>query len=198
MSYKIGQYRKKINTSYIDLLSYFDKIVDDKKILFITNSTNLLNTEKYYFKIKIKRKEVKQTVKLTLQNQDATDIQKVATYIVPAATDLITENLYETIFVPLTNNYSTIAFEASGLDLAVEDIDLKIYRIENILNLISIASLVRLGIQAVPGQMFCINGEGLRVGPNGLYELNHSDIIIDFVGFIPTSNNDNFILDYQY
>lgn len=198
MSYKIGQYRKKINTSYIDLLSYFDKMVNDKKILFTTNSTNLLNTEKYYFKIKIKRKEVKQTVKVTLQNQDATDIQKIATYRVPAATDLVTENLYETIFVPLTNNYSTIVFEASELNLTVEDIDLKVYRIENILNLISITSLVRLGVQAVPGQMFCINGEGLRVGPSGLYELNHSDIIIDFIGFIPTSNNDNFILDYQY
>lgn len=198
MSFKIGQYRKKKSVNYIKLLSYFTKTVNNNKILFTTDSTNLLNIEKYYFKIKIVRKATKQTIKLILQNQDSTDIQKVATYIVPPATDLINENVYETILVPLTNNYSTIVFEASGQTLLADDIDLKIYKIENILNLISIENLVRIGVQAVPGQLFCVNGEGLRVGSSGLYELNHSDIVVDFVGFIPTENEDNFILDYQY
>lgn len=198
MSFKIGQYRKKKSVNYIKLLSYFTKTVNNNKILFTTDSTNLLNIEKYYFKIKIIRKTTKQTIKLILQNQDSTDIQKVATYTVPPATDLINENVYETILVPLTNNYSTVVFEASGQTLLADDIDLKIYKIENILDLISIENLVRIGVQAVPGQLFCINGEGLRVGSSGLYELNHSDIVVDFVGFIPTENEDNFILDYQY
>jgi hypothetical protein len=198
MSFKIGQYRKKKSVNYIKLLSYFTKTVNNNKILFTTDSTNLLNIEKYYFKIKIARKTTKQTIKLILQNQDSTDIQKVATYIVPPATDLINEDVYETILVPLTSNYSTVVFEASGQTLLTDDIDLKIYKIENILDLISIESLVRIGVQAAPGQLFCVNGEGLRVGPSGLYELNHSDIVVDFVGFIPTENEDNFILDYQY
>lgn len=195
MSFKIGQYRKQSTVTYIDSLSNFEKTIENNKMLF-TTTTNLLTTEKYYLKINIKRKDVIQIIKLTLQDSVGQNIQKVATYVVPVATDLIVNEFYEKIFVPISSTYSIISFEVDGQAFATEDIEIEIYRIENVLNFINLSSLVRIGVQAVPGQLLCINGEGIRVGLSGLYELNHPDIIIDFIGFIPIE--ENFILDYQY
>lgn len=60
----------------------------------------------------------------------------------------------------------------------------------------------KIGLQAKPGSLFCINGEEIRVGKSGVYEINNG-IPITFFG---TADNEvvnnkfknNFILDYAY
>ena len=62
--------------------------------------------------------------------------------------------------------------------------------------------LTKIGLQAKPGSLFCINGEQIRVGKSGVYEIN-SGIPITFFGtadneIVNNSFKNNFILDYAY
>jgi hypothetical protein len=46
--------------------------------------------------------------------------------------------------------------------------------------------------------MFTINGEEMIIGRTGIYELYHPDILINYLGFVTYSDDDFFIVDYQY
>jgi len=44
----------------------------------------------------------------------------------------------------------------------------------------------------------CINGEEIRIGPSGIYEIKNG-YTVNFIGFAILPNDNNyFILDYQY
>lgn len=58
-------------------------------------------------------------------------------------------------------------------------------------------ALSKVGIQGPPSLLMCINGEQIRIGKNGIYEISNS-IQITFLGFIPKSASDYFIIDYEY
>lgn len=58
-------------------------------------------------------------------------------------------------------------------------------------------TLSKIGIQGPPSLLMCINGEQIRIGKNGIYEISNS-IQITFLGFIPKSASEYFIVDYQY
>ena len=68
--------------------------------------------------------------------------------------------------------------------------------------------LTKIGIQGPPGLLMCINGEGIRIGPGGIYEIN-SGYKVNFIGYILRLSDqrkdregipdyDYFIMDYQY
>lgn len=63
--------------------------------------------------------------------------------------------------------------------------------------------LKQIGVQSSPGLLMCIDGEAIRVGRSGIYEINNG-ISIGFLGFIIHNDGENnpddryFILDYQY
>lgn len=57
--------------------------------------------------------------------------------------------------------------------------------------------LKKIGIQARPSFLMCINRQAIRVGKSGIYEIN-SGIEINNIGFIPKDNKDYFIMDYEY
>lgn len=56
-------------------------------------------------------------------------------------------------------------------------------------------TVTKIGIQANPFTYFLINGEPIRVGRNGIYELQ--GININSLYAVPLSA-DNFIIDYLY
>lgn len=58
--------------------------------------------------------------------------------------------------------------------------------------------LKQIGIQTAPGLIMCINGEQIKVGRSGQYEVKNSNIKIYFLGFIIENSDKLFILDYQY
>lgn len=64
-------------------------------------------------------------------------------------------------------------------------------------------SLAKIGVQGPPSLLMCINGEQIRVGKSGIYEINNG-IVISFIGFIPkesTISSDGleyFIMDFEY
>ena len=86
----------------------------------------------------------------------------------------------------------------------------QICKLNNILGNNSIPSpLTKIGIQGPPGMLMCINGEPIRIGPSGIYEIRN-DYKITFLSFIRkvydvtvegetlVVNPDTFIVDYQY
>ena len=86
----------------------------------------------------------------------------------------------------------------------------QIYKLNNILGNNSIPSpLTKIGIQGPPGMLMCINGEPIRIGPSGIYEIRNG-YKITFLSFIRkvydvtvegetlVVNPDTFIVDYQY
>jgi hypothetical protein len=75
----------------------------------------------------------------------------------------------------------------------------------DVLNFLKIAYsdlkyLTKIGVQGPPALLMCIDGEQIRVGKSGIYELN-SNINITSISFVPknTSNGlDYFIMDFEY
>ena len=57
--------------------------------------------------------------------------------------------------------------------------------------------LKQIGIQGPPGLLMSINGEEIRIGRSGLYEITYG-INTTFIGFIVEADEKYFILDYQY
>ncbi|MGN0992861.1 MAG: hypothetical protein ACI4PE_02975 [Bacilli bacterium] len=85
-------------------------------------------------------------------------------------------------------------------------VKLEIDRLEEINNVIDILNssidnkgqLKQIGVQGPPGLQMCIDGEEIKIGRSGLYEINNG-VVINFIGFVVTpDDNKYFILDYQY
>ena len=56
--------------------------------------------------------------------------------------------------------------------------------------------LSKIGIQGPPLMLMCINREQIRIGKNGIYEINNG-VEVKSIGFVP-ADNDYFIMDYEY
>lgn len=56
------------------------------------------------------------------------------------------------------------------------------------------ANIVKLGIQGTPGLLMCINGEAIRIGPSGMYEIRNGYKISSFM-ILKQSETQRFILD---
>ena len=83
----------------------------------------------------------------------------------------------------------------------------QIYQMKNLLkgNKIANSSLIKIGIQGPPGLLMCINGEPIRIGPSGIFEIRNGYKVyfLSFVRGISLQSDgqygmDNFIIDYQY
>ena len=57
--------------------------------------------------------------------------------------------------------------------------------------------LTKIGIQGPPSLLMCINREQIRIGKNGIYEINNG-ININSISFIPKNTTDYFIMDFEY
>lgn len=77
---------------------------------------------------------------------------------------------------------------------AVKDLPL----LQTIANLLEDPSIIitELGLQGEPGQLFTIEGEEIRIGKSGVYEMHFENIGINNIGIIPQGNT--LILDYKY
>lgn len=102
----------------------------------------------------------------------------------------------ETIQDSLTN------LDVRNLGRIVQIQSYQIYRFKNLLNNIQTQ---KIGIQGPTGMLMCINGEGIRIGPSGIYEIKNG-YKVKFLGIVRHNSQsltgsfgrDNFIVDYQY
>lgn len=232
MSFNLGQFRRPQLSSYITQLTYniidikseteiSQAITFTDKAMELQGSSVLESGKNYYLKFKIyKRLDSEQSITVRLQNsteiQD--NIQTMATYTIAkgSGADFV---IYEMILAP-NGTYNQIVFELNrtSFDYTMENedgtngriIEIEIDNFELIYNVIDhlnttlgITELKKIGVQGPPGLLMCINGEEIRIGRSGIYEINNG-VIITFIGFIvkqSSQTNDNldyFILDYQY
>lgn len=212
--------QRKISTTYTNVVGGL-KFQD--VALSIDNGFRYVNC--YYLRFQIPRQNTIQSFTVSLGNIDGenqiSNEQYLKTFSVPAL-DLNDENnnvsksvVFEMVFNP-TLNFTDIIVKLNrtiedyqqtstredgtiGRTFSIEN--LSCYEIQNIItNLTGVSEIIKLGVQSRPGLLMCINGQEIRVGPSGIYEIK-SGYKVTFIGFViidTSTADDYFILDYQY
>lgn len=212
LKYKLE--KAKIKSTISTAVTFVDNVISLTDALKPTEQDGI-RAKNYYIRFRIYKKANPQTIiiKLINTNKQTDNIQNLRTIIVDAGRE--TEyNTYE-IVIPPNNNYNQIKFE---LQRELEDYNKKnsdgtygrickieVIRLDEIYNVIDYlttiinkSALLQIGVQSAPGLLMCINGEEIRVGRSGLYEILNG-YKVTFIGFIVEPNdNKHFMLDYQY
>ncbi len=212
LKYKLE--KVKIKSTISTAVTFVDNVISLTDALKPTEQDGI-RAKNYYIRFRIYKKANPQTIiiKLINTNKQTDNIQNLRTIIVDAGRE--TEyNTYE-IVIPPNNNYNQIKFE---LQRELEDYNKKnsdgtygrickieVIRLDEIYNVIDYlttiinkSALLQIGVQSAPGLLMCINGEEIRVGRSGLYEILNG-YKVTFIGFIVEPNdNKHFMLDYQY
>ena len=125
---------------------------------------------------------------------------------------LQTTKTFNVIITPNTQGYDKIIFqlERNANDLSEStpaELTINISTFGEVKDLlkspINISPLIKIGVQGPAGMLMIINGQPIRIGPSGIYEINNGYKIKSFGVILKennsfTDNNDYFILDYQY
>ena len=189
----------------------------DTNPLISVNENNI--QQSYFLRVKIyKRQDSKQmaTIKLNNTSKISDNIQNIRQIEIPMGNE--TEYTTFEIVISPNNNYNEIQFILSreALDYGIypeegSDISGRVMKIEvdnlsliyNIMDYLRTSidnkgRLKQIGVQGPTGLLMNINGESIRIGRTGIYEINNG-VTITSIGFIiEDGNTDNFILDYQY
>ena len=175
------------------------------------------NQDSYYLQFTVKERmdsEQKFYLKLKNNTQSEDNEQLIEEFSVPIGNGNL--RYFEVIFTPNTT-YNEILWDLQRtlLDYQLDDgriMDINIIAFTKLINVISylkqnysnMTYLTKIGIQGPPSLLTCINGEQIRIGKSGIYELNNDLIKITYVGFIPKSSTfssnetDYFIMDFEY
>ena len=185
MALQIGQLRKN------NIQNYLTNVTGYSFSEQTVNNVNLLPDTSYYINFNLKS-DVNSTISVYLQKEENNDSQLVKTFEVIANV----QNVLSTVITP-NSNYTKIVIQGTnGADLTIAINQLQI--VKNVLNDLSISSLAKVGIQGPSGLTMCINGEEIKVGRFGIYEMI-KNIKVEYIGFIIQQNDDTFfIMDYQY
>ena len=226
----IGQLRRNQINSYSTALSYRQDLIKNEnsiidfydQCMYLSGANVVSSIYSYYLKFEVTQlPETIQEFSIKLQSDEIAidDIQNIRSFIVKQGMDKTT---FELIFTP-NLNYNQIIFELkrSALDFNINNsngtngriMDIKILQFDRVINVISsylaknyigMTSLKKIGIQGPPGLLFCIDGEEIRIGRSGIYELYNEDISISYIGFIikdslfTQDGKDFFIMDFKY
>lgn len=155
-----------------------------------------LNSENiYYLHAKIKRMASDMTIYVQLTNYNLVPAQRTTQYLqtinIQKGNNLEWYD-FEIIFKPLTDNFDCIVFQ---LQRTVADFDGEGYRIPIILyEELSIVKnfktnltgnkIIKMGVQARPGVLMCINGQGIHIGRNGIYEVRNGIVYVDYFSIV--------------
>lgn len=125
----------------------------------------------------------------------------------------------EVIFCP-NDNYNLIVFELirnltnannlTRVGLRLDTLQSEIFKLYELTNILTTSTfsdvpyIKKFGLQGPPGLVFCMNGEEMRLGKSGIYEVE--DINVNNLAFVLKNQSpipfedavDFFILDYQY
>lgn len=230
MAYQIGQLRRNQISSYSTALSYRQGLIRNEnsiidfydQCMYLSGANVVSSIYSYYLKFEVTQlPEVTQEFSIRLQSDEVTvdNIQNIRSFVVKQGLGTTT---FELIFTP-NSNYNQIVFELKrlALDFYTDNGDgtsrrimkIKILQFDRVTNVISsylaknypgMTSLKKIGIQGPPGLLFCIDGEEIRIGRSGIYELYNEDIAISYMGFIikdslfTQDGKDFFIMDFKY
>lgn len=225
--YQFGQFRSSQVDSYTTSLQIsMDRQPTEKfssnDIVFynvcgnLSNDNIVNNKNSYYLQFEVQEKiDSVQKFYLKLKNtmQEKDNEQLIEEFIVPMGRG---KRYFEIIFTP-NSTYDQILWELqrTALDYRLDYnrlMDITVTEFVQLINILPILKqtyndityLTKIGIQGPPSLLMCINGEQIRIGKSGIYELNNDLIKITFISFIPKQNTfssntlDYFIMDFEY
>lgn len=207
----------RVQSSLSEGIVFVDKGADLEGNNILQALTSGNKQRSYYIRFKIFKQDTIQKITIRLVNTMKTEdnVQIIETVEIPIGntTDYST---FELILSPNDNHsYNQIYFELNRelIDYNTlntdgtygRKINILIDRLDEIYNVIDFletsienkSALKQIGVQGPPGLLMSINGEAIRIGRSGLYEINNG-INTTFIGFIVEANEKYFILDYQY
>jgi len=207
----------RVKSSLSEGVTFIDKGIDLSGNNILQALTNDKKQRSYYIRFKIFKLATKQTITVRLVNTEKTEdnVQTIESIEI-AAGNTNDYSTFELVLSPNDNHtYNQIYFELNrelvDYNMKHEDntygrvIKITIDRLDEIYNVIDYLqtsidnknTLKQIGVQGPPGLLMSINGEAIRIGRSGLYEINNG-INTNFIGFIIENNEKYFILDYQY
>ena len=222
--YKIGQFRRSQLDSYstpleIQLSSQPVSDIMSGDILFQDICGNLSdinmmdNQNNYYLRFSVKeRADSEQRFYLKIRNTTETEDneQLIEEYKIGRGNETIH---FEVIISP-NATYNQIIWELQRniIDYQIATPRVMEIEIDSYTRLIDIfpilkstyadlESLIKIGIQGPPSLLMCINGQQIRIGKSGIYEINNNNVNITSLSFVPkqTANGlDYFIMDFEY
>lgn len=207
----------RVQSSLSEGVTFIDKGIDLEGNNILQALTNANKQRSYYIRFKIFKQETIQKITVRLINTEKSqdNVQTIETIEVPIGktTDYST---FELILSPNDNHtYNQIYFELNRelIDYNTlkpdgtygREMNISIDRLDEVYNVIDFLNtsienkntLKQIGVQGPPGLLMSINGEAIRIGRSGLYEINNG-INTTFIGFIIEADEKYFILDYQY
>lgn len=226
--YYFGQFRSSQMNSYSTTLQMemdrqTTERISSQDVYFYNICGNLSgnnivnNQDSYYLQFTVKERmdsEQKFYLKLKNNTQSEDNEQLIEEFFVPIGNGNL--RYFEVIFTPnATYNEILWDLQRTSLDYQLDDgriMNINIIAFTKLINVISylkqnysnMTYLTKIGIQGPPSLLTCINGEQIRIGKSGIYELNNDLIKITYVGFIPKSSTfssnetDYFIMDFEY
>lgn len=203
MAYNIGQLRKSGNNSlYTTVIEPTVQQVDiiDHSVEFKNSAFDyaLSSTQCYClrFNARIENDFNPRRFRVKLTNN-------TSSLIIGDYSDVFSRFI-EIVFQP-NGTYNRVEFElirnasdydSSPANLVIENVQLIL--VNNLLGgLINSDTIIKLGVQSRPGFLMVIDGEAIKVGRTGIYQL-HEGVSIRYFGIVVTSDEDKFIIDYKY
>ena len=203
MAYNIGQLRKSGNNSlYTTVIEPTVQQVDiiDHSVEFKNSAFDyaLSSTQCYClrFNARIENDFNPRRFRVKL-------INNTSSLIIGDYSDVFSRSI-EIVFQP-NGTYNRVEFElirnasdydSSPANLVIENVQLIL--VNNLLgSLINSDTIIKLGVQSRPGFLMVIDGEAIKVGRTGIYQL-HEGVSIRYFGIVVTSDEDKFIIDYKY
>lgn len=225
----INDYYEDISNNFV--IQYFQERLSEltSTVFFenayydFSNTGNKLNKQNYYYlNFSVKKMNSIQNFYLKLKNltQSEDDFsdnneQVIAEFTVPQSTIEDDWSNFEIIIAP-NKTYGQLYWDLrrtiSNDYLATSDMQVEgaigrkmtivINQFAIIKNIVrDINKIVKIGVQGPPSLLMCINGEQIRIGKTGIFEINEDNVSISFVGFVPKVKNnilEYFIMDYEY
>lgn len=211
-------YTQQLITKDIDISGEESIINFYDQCLFLSGENTLSSLFSYYLKFRVKQfTDSTQDFSIKLQT-DSVMVDNTQVIRILNVKQGINYTTFELIFNP-NANYNQLVFELrrQALDFYITNtdgtsgrlMDIEILQFEKVLNVIGSifpgkTLLKKIGIQGPPGLLFCLDGEEIRIGRSGVYELYNDDISIAYIGFIikdslyTQDGKDYFIMDYKY
>lgn len=226
MSYTIGQLRKNQVSNFLTPISndittnkikstYFDNTIFED--VAMTPASAMTEGKNYFIRFSIKKMGASAydgdnlqniTIRLYKELLEYTDddVQFIETLPRISATAEDEEWVtFEKVFTP-DDTYEYFGFILSRTNYDYKyttnprKITVRIDAFGSVDNILptTVNSYIKIGVQSRPGSLLCVNGEQIRIGRSGTYEVNNG-VPVTFFGFAGTNEEiGQFILDYAY
>lgn len=207
----------RVQSSLSEEIVFVDEGIDLEESNILQALTSENKQRSYYLRFKIFKQDTEQKITIRLVNTTKTtdNVQTIETVEIPSG-NTTDYSIFELVLSPNDNHtYNQIYFELNRelIDYNTQNPDetygrkitITVDRLDEIYNVIDFLQtsienkgiLKQIGVQGPPGLLMSINGEAIRIGRSGLYEINNG-INTTFIGFIVEADEKYFILDYQY